>query len=784
LAEVERLWNMLWFDWEQAGAKSPESHKNVFLCMPSVASCLALYNHIRNNDIDCKHEPLVANMLNDISNIERDVNDQMSKHKKTVFITVGKMLRGAKAPWSAVVRLDDNSDFKVGMQLELRAQNTDEEYFDVYDANPFRASSMKYEMIRSRSNGKKIDSEGRKLHNLIPMLRKGKFSIVTITWEDIVADWQAGSVREGYKRLGLLDEAGVRNAVELLESVAKSNENKSAVRDARAGKLAKAAEKSPNTTPPVKSEVDPFLDLKKKALTISTMLPELVILTNADYNEIDDLINNTDDKLFNDWLAHCGIKFNNIEIVEKRNLIIHLFTAEDINNQLSITCRKFKEGGMKSINWSEFNRTDEGDVNTPASAVTTLFDYLPLDFEGKSFFDISCGLGEFAVQWAERLKAQGLDPSKYIYYADTSPINVRITSLRLGFNNGFCYNIPTGPRKDILNKLERELMAHLAPVRQFDLYATNPPFQKPDKAGRDDDNLWPTFLAMGHKLTKKDGYIVMITPASWGSLGTNAAKPGSTIRKKWFDTKQVKTVDFTIGNHFDVGSTFTGYTILNSDADLTNDTQLIFADTKIIGKFSNYPCFPITYSNSEFINIYNSFRSKDHYNMVAEDPYPTQRSSMKKKIAKGDYSDTQSLSHPYRAYHTNAQDKLYSQYKNTFHDQWKAVFSYSGTWKVEVNNDCSLGDAGMCVLCDSEEEALSVQSVLASEPIKFLIDKVYRWSGYYSGSFIRSIPKLPTNKIYTVEEVYSLMFTEEQKSLIKKLIADDVAKKRVKKSND
>ena len=170
--------------------------------------------------------------------------------------------------------------------------------------------------------------------------------------------------------------------------------------------------------------------------------------------------------------------------------------------------------------------------------------------------------------------------------------------------------------------------------------------------------------------------------------------------------------------------------------------------------------------------------------MVSEDPYPTQRTSMKKKIAKGDYSDTQSPSHPFRTYHTNAQDKLYSNYKNTFHTQWKAVFSYSGTWKVEVTNDCSLGDAGMCVLCDNEEEALSVQSVLASDPIKFLIDKVYRWSGYYSGSFIRSIPKLPTNKIYTVEEVYSLMFTEEQTALIKKLIADDIAKKRVKKSND
>lgn len=786
LAEVERLWEMLWFDWEQVGAKSPESHRNIFLCMPSVASCLSLYNHIRNGDIECEHEPLVANMFTDITNIERDVTNQMNKYKKTVFITVGKMLRGAKAPWSAVVRLDDYSDFKVGLQLELRAQNTDEEFFDIYDSNPFRASSMKYEMIRSRTNGKKIDSEGRRLHNLIPMLRKGQFKVETVTWEDIVADWQANSIREGYKRLSLLSDLGVNNAAELLKEVAESNENTVAIKDDRAGKLGKNPAKESHRAPGQKATVDPLVELKKRAITIASMLPELVILTNGDYTEIDTLVDNTEDEIFNDWLVHCGINsFNS----DTRNLIIEMFDAEGINHQLNITARKFKENGFKAFNWEEFNRDKEGDVSTPESAVTSLLSTLPDHFwtSGPSCLDPSCGTGEWVIWIANRLKEEGLDPKDYIYYGDISPINVRITSMRLGFDNGLCYNINYKIKKgqetkavDIDN-LKGQFMDEYGFTKKFDLYATNPPFQKADKTGRDDDNLWPSFLELGHSLTAPDGYMVMITPGSWASLGTNATEPGSKIRKKYFDIKQTELVDFTIGNHFNVGSTFTGYVIKNSENDPALDTALIFKDNIIAGKFADYPCFSLYYSNAEFVDIVKSFRDSNHYDITSQDPYHTQRASMPKKIKDNEYSTTQSPTHPYRAYHTNAQDKLYSKYKNDFHNTWKAVYSYSGSWKVEVTNDCSLTDASMCVLTDTKEQALSVQSVLQSTPIKFLIDKVFRWGGYYNGLFISWIPALPTNKIYTDDDVYSLLFNQEQAKLIKHFVDQDISKKQAKK---
>jgi hypothetical protein len=775
LGEAQRLWEKIWFDWEQAGMRSPESHSHIFTSMPSVASCFAMYNHIRNGDIECKHEPIIANLFKNASTIEQDINDFMGFAKRTAFFTVGKMLRGAKAPWSCVVRFDDYSDFKIGLQLELRGQNTEEDYFDVYDANFYRAASMKYEMVRSRTNGKKVDTAGRELNNLIPMMRKGEFTVDIDSWEDVIEGYQSCFITEGYKRFNLIDERSLKQVQELLTGVAEVDDNNSnQPRDPNAGKVSKP---DPKNKPKLKQSgiVDPLIELKKKALTISSMLPILIVLSNGNYTEIDDLINYTDDKLFVDWLDHCGIDATD-DLIEVRNQIVSIFNAEEINHQINFTSRKIKTQGIDSIDWSEFNRKKYGDVNTPKSAVESLLDSLDESFwaSGPTVLDPSCGTGEWLVYISNKLKEHGFDPNTLIEFADSSEINLRITALRLGFNNGFCYNV-TNKGKDLVDTFMKKYS------KEFDLYTTNPPFQKAEKTGRDNDNLWPKFLELGHRLTKKDGYQVMVTPGSWASLGANEQSPGSSDRKKYFDTKQVDVVDFTIGEHFDVGSTFTGYVIKQTVASINHTTKLVFKDNTINSKFGDYPCFSLWYSNSEFIDILKKFRTSKHYDIIAKDPYPVARGSMPKKIEDGAYSKDQSANNPHRAYHTNAQTHLYTKHINSFHNQWKAVFSYSGSWKVEVTNDCSLTDASMCVLCDNEQEARSVQSVLQSEPIKFLIDKVFRWGGYYNALFIKWIPSLPKNKIYTVDEVYNLLFTIEQTELIKNYISLD-SKKKAKKS--
>ena len=295
--EANRLWNMIYFWENNKGHRAPEDHKHIFCCMPSVASCFALYNHILDKDIDCNHVPLTANTFASANRIEKQVNDAMVG-KKTIFLTVGRMLRGAKAPWSAVIRYDAYSDFKIGLQLELRGQNTTEDWFDVYDANMFRASVMQYDLIRSRTNGGKIDSMGRNLHSLIPMYRKGEFDTVETTWDDIQEDYFAGNVVEGMKRRNLLDRNGLVNAQAMLETVAKSSTSTKSGKDDREGKAGTSAKSSGLG----KGEKDPMEELIKKGMTISGMLPLLLEVTDHKYTEIDELLENIPDDVFDSWL--------------------------------------------------------------------------------------------------------------------------------------------------------------------------------------------------------------------------------------------------------------------------------------------------------------------------------------------------------------------------------------------------------------------------------------------------------------------------------------------------
>jgi hypothetical protein len=305
LGEVTRLWDMIYF-WEtNKGYRAPEDHRHIFCCMPSVSSCLALYNHMLDNELECDHIPLTANTFSSANRIEQQVNDAMgvSKEKpagakKTIFLTVGRMLRGAKAPWSAVIRFDAYSDFKIGLQLELRGQNTTEDWFDVYDANMFRSSVMQYDLIRSRTNGGKIDSVGRSLHSLIPMFRKGEFDTAETSWDDVQEDYFAGNVVEGMKRRNLLDRFGLSNAQALLDSVSSSSASTKSKKDDREGKAGSSTRPSGSS----KGEKDPMEELIKKGMTISSMLPILLEVTDYKYTEIDELLENIPDDVFDSWL--------------------------------------------------------------------------------------------------------------------------------------------------------------------------------------------------------------------------------------------------------------------------------------------------------------------------------------------------------------------------------------------------------------------------------------------------------------------------------------------------
>ena len=132
----------------------------------------------------------------------------------------------------------------------------------------FRSSVMQYDLIRSRTNGGKIDSMGRNLHSLIPMFRKGEFDTEETSWDDIQEDYFAGNVVEGMKRRNLLDRSGLVNAQGLLESVTSTNTSSKSKKDDREGKIGSSAR--PNGLN--KGEKDPMEELIKKGIEFFNIL--------------------------------------------------------------------------------------------------------------------------------------------------------------------------------------------------------------------------------------------------------------------------------------------------------------------------------------------------------------------------------------------------------------------------------------------------------------------------------------------------------------------------------
>jgi hypothetical protein len=130
------------------------------------------------------------------------------------------------------------------------------------------------------------------------MYRKGEFDTVETTWDDIQEDYFAGNVVEGMKRRNLLDRTGLANAQFMLALVPKSNTTSKSKKDGREGKTGS----STNTGGTVKGETDLMEELIKKGLTISGMLPLLLEVTDYKYTEIDDLLANVPDDVFDSWL--------------------------------------------------------------------------------------------------------------------------------------------------------------------------------------------------------------------------------------------------------------------------------------------------------------------------------------------------------------------------------------------------------------------------------------------------------------------------------------------------
>jgi hypothetical protein len=115
---------------------------------------------------------------------------------------------------------------------------------------------------------------------------------------------------------------------------------------------------------------------------------------------------------------------------------------------------------------------------------------------------------------------------------------------------------------------------------QFDVIVGNPPYQIDDSSL----NLWPLFVDKSFEILKPNGFLAMVTPATWmrpsNDIKRSKKEGGSRqIFSDYMQPHQTLIIDCgTAKKYFTVGSTITWYVIQNTPA---------HTDTKIIDQTGN-----------------------------------------------------------------------------------------------------------------------------------------------------------------------------------------------------
>lgn len=431
--------------------KVPKDHNHIYWTMPNKLSVFALYNHVKDGDINFDNREIIAlnhPKYSDAFTMEEKVNNVITLNTKTITVTVGKMLRGSKADWSAVVRMDTYTDSGIGLQIGLRSQNSKGEFCDVYDSNIWRVSQVRVDIIKNASNGTNESQIQTKIekNRLIPIFCQGDksdsmYSVSELSATDVDSYWKSNDILKSYENtlyFNFTDEN-----VNILNSL--NGEVTPAPKiDKRAGKVNKVTREGKILKKEGETKKDE--NWKKVFKTISKYLPALIYIEPK--NDIEEIFDSINDDIFSDWMTHTGNPINLNEVSQWKTIILNLFDKEEINKKIRTTLTYIKENGLSERDIQSMARPKKGDVPVPAWVAKKIVeDAYPTDGKFYSMYDMHCGMGaQFSYFWKEKLISLGCEtPENYVFINDytddkwnsTNNLNLEISLKRLGSSFGF-----------------------------------------------------------------------------------------------------------------------------------------------------------------------------------------------------------------------------------------------------------------------------------------------------------------------------------------------------------
>jgi hypothetical protein len=709
--------------------KVPKDHNHIYWTMPNKLSVFALYNHVKDGDINFDNREIIAlnhPKYSDPFTMEEKVNEVINSTNKTITFTVGKMLRGGKADWSATVRMDTFTDSKIGLQIGLRAQNSKGEFCDIYDSNIWRVSQMRVDIIKNSSNGTNESQIQTKIekNRLIPIFCQGDksdgmYSVTELTATEVDSYWTQNDILKSFENTSYFNFTDEN--VNILNSL--TGEVTSAPKiDKRAGKVNKVTKES-NL---LKKEEDSKKDAnwKKVFKTISRYLPGLIYLNPK--NDIQEIFESIDDNIFSEWMTHTGNPINSNEVSQWKEIILNLFDKEEINKKIRATLTYIKENGISERDIQSMARRKKGDVPVPAWVAKKIVeDAYPTDGKFHSMYDMHCGMGaQLSYFWKEKLVSLGCkNPENYIFINDytddkwnsTNNLNLEISLKRLGSSFGF---------KNIIkpNKMNP------------DFIIINPPFNKHEE-----------IFNKSFDFLNDEGVLICIHPSTHFINRKPTSKSEKVQRQLDIVSKYKSRLTLVDGNKiFDAGF-FTPLSITRVEKVLDEKVEVVYShidsinkEVKVYNKLDDI----FIHGNDIVIGIYNKILSK-------------MTTSIYDKLSRRGSFDNFYLKintiggHPPKKGETKVHPDFYCMiYKENENNIPNLITDLS------INGDFNY------VSFSTQEEAINCGNYLLTKFARFCVS-LYKMNVQFSRGELKSVPYLDFTKNWNDETLYSEFGIEE-----------------------
>ena len=296
---------------------------------------------------------------------------------------------------------------------------------------------------------------------------------------------------------------------------------------------------------------------------------------------------------------------------------------------------------------------------------------------------------------------------------------------------------------------------------QFDVVATNPPFQDSTNKKKTQHKLWIDFTQKTFsEWLKPGGILLQVSPSSFLS-------PSSKILQL-FKSKAVKFLNLDTKTYFpEVGSTFADYMVSNRPG--SEKTKVVTQDSTFDCKIDDSVFYlPIDLSENA-LSIHNKvmFEIREHLDVRYD--YVTCHNV---NLLRGTdiISKTQSDEFIHPILHTNKQT-WYSRIRQDWASKKKVMWSRSGYTKP-VYDDGVLGGTDMVyyVLVNDRESGENLTHNLNSMLMRYIL-KTAKWSGFGNEKVFCRLPNLPIDCKMSDDNVFDFFnITEQERDYVRQIV--------------